>query len=239
VSYLNAKPLIYGLDTHPDVSLELAVPARLLERMQAGQADVALLPVVDLLSMPGLRIVPAGGIGCDGPTLTVRIFSRVPMNAIRTLACDVESHTSVALTRVILAERYRVLPDQVDFRAPPDQADALLLIGDKVVCEEPQGFAYQVDLGAEWKYMTDLPFVFAAWTTASEKDMAALRHILETAKHAGLARIDEIVAMHAVPRGWPAGVAKKYLAEFLRFDVGPRELLAIQTFHQKCDRWGV
>src|SRR5437870_4538763 len=103
VSYLNARPLIHGLGDDGDVDLHLDVPSRLLEGLRRQRFDVALLPVIDYQRMEGLRLVPAGGIGCDGLTLTVRLFSRVPISEIQTLACDTESHTSVALARIILA----------------------------------------------------------------------------------------------------------------------------------------
>jgi chorismate dehydratase len=114
VSYLNAKPLIWGIEREGDVRLLLDVPSRLLAGLREGRFDVALLPVIDYQRMPGLRIVPAGGIGCDGPTLTVRIFSRVPIERIGRLACDTDSHTSVALARVVLAERWGARPVFVD-----------------------------------------------------------------------------------------------------------------------------
>src|SRR3954447_10160972 len=87
VSYLNARPLIYGLDARADVALTLDVPSRLLDGLREDRFDVALLPVIDYQRLNGLRIVPAGGIGSDGQTLTVRIFSRVPVEKIATLAC--------------------------------------------------------------------------------------------------------------------------------------------------------
>src|SRR6476646_8344679 len=115
VSFLNAKPLIYGLESADDVDLSLAVPSQLLEGLRSAALDVALLPVIDYQQMPGLCIVPSGGgIGCDGETLTVRIFSKCPVTEIRTLACDTDSHTSVALARVIFAERYGTRPAFVD-----------------------------------------------------------------------------------------------------------------------------
>src|SRR5437870_1805327 len=86
VSFLNAKPLIYGLDTEPHISLALDVPSRLADLLRTDAVDVALLPVIDYQRLDGLRIVPAGGIASDGPTLTVRIFSRVPIEQITTLA---------------------------------------------------------------------------------------------------------------------------------------------------------
>src|SRR5947209_20212393 len=80
VSYLNAKPLIHGLENHDDVSLILDVPSKLLPGLRDQRFDIALLPVIDYQRLDHLNIVPSGGIGCDGPTLTVRIFSRVPID---------------------------------------------------------------------------------------------------------------------------------------------------------------
>src|SRR5687767_13713672 len=149
VSFLNATPLIYGLEDSRDLDLSLDVPSRLLEGLREGRYDVALLPVIDYQRMDGLRLLTSGGIGCDGPTLTVRIFSPVPIAEVRVLACDTDSHTSVALARVLLAECYGVSPEFVplDRARRIDQPTATLLIGDKVVCQEPRDLPHQLDLG--------------------------------------------------------------------------------------------
>ena len=114
VSYLNARPLIDGLDGNADYKLLLEVPAKLIDLLRDDLADVALLPVIDYQRMDGLCIVPAGGIGSDGQTLTVRIFSKTPIEEIRTLACDIESHTSVALAKIVLAEHFGIRPEFVE-----------------------------------------------------------------------------------------------------------------------------
>ena len=95
-SYLNAKPLIYGLEEAGHLSLTLDVPAKLIDGLRDRRFDVALLPIIDYQRLSDARLLTAGGIGCDGPTLTVRIFSHVPVEQIATLACDVHSHSSVA-----------------------------------------------------------------------------------------------------------------------------------------------
>jgi chorismate dehydratase len=239
VSFLNAKPLIYGLESAPDVDLSLAVPSRLLDGMRVGRLDVALLPVIDYQRLGGLCVVPSGGIGCDGETLTVRIFSKCPVTQIKTLACDTDSHTSVALARVVFAQRYGTRPQFVDWTREEEQpCDAKLLIGDKVVCEEPPGFEHQIDLGSAWKQLTGLPFVFAVWTARAGIDLGDLPQRLEEAKRAGLAHVNEIVTRHAVNRGWPAGLAMQYLTMYLKFDVGPRQLEAISLFHELAAQHG-
>ena len=240
VSFLNAKPLIYGLDAHDWVRLSLDVPSRLLDGLVAGRLDVALLPVIDYQRFPGLRLLTAGGIGCDGATLTVRIFSRVPISQVRTLACDPDSHTSVALARIVLADHFGVRPAFVDLIDGEDAPEtARLLIGDKVICDEPAGYPHQVDLGEAWKAMTGLPFVFAAWMVREDVDLGDLPDVLNRARREGLRHVDEIVARHATPRGWPADTARRYLTEHLHFEIGPRQVEAVRAFHARAARHGV
>lgn len=231
VNYLNARPLIYGLEALHDASVSLDVPARLLAGLRDGRFDVALLPIIDYQRMENLRLLPAGGIGSDGPTLTVRIFSRVPVAQITDLACDPESRTSVVLARIILAERFGIHPRCGDLSHAGNQpTEARLLIGDKVVCEEPHGFEHQLDLGAAWKEMTGLPFVFAAWVARADVPLGDLAARLQHAKERGLAAAGEIVRRFAVPRGWPAELALQYLTQNLKYDIGPRQLEAIDRF---------
>ena len=241
VSFLNARPLIYGLDAAPDdVEVSLAVPSALLGGMRAGRFDVALLPVIDYQRMAGLRLLTAGGIGCDGLTLTVRVFSAAPIEAMDVLACDPDSHTSVALARILLAERYGLRPEFVGLEAAGRYRDAArLLIGDKVVCEEPAGLPHQLDLGDAWRCLTGLPFVFAAWMARDGVDLGDLPVRLARAKRRGLEHVGQIIARHATPRGWPADTARRYLTEYLKYDIGPAQLEAIRRFHSLAARHAV
>src|SRR5690242_1275166 len=61
VSYLNATPLIYGLDADPNRKLLLEVPAKLIDLLREDRADVALLPVIDYQRIENLCVVPVGG----------------------------------------------------------------------------------------------------------------------------------------------------------------------------------
>jgi chorismate dehydratase len=227
--------LIYGLDQEPSVELSLEVPSRLLETLRQHHADVALLPVIDYQRMEGLRIVPAGGIASDNTTLTVRIFSDRPIEKIDSLGCDPDSHTSIALARIILAERYNIHP----VFTPLKESPAKLLIGDKVICEQPAHLPYQIDLGEQWRALTGLPFVFAVWMARPGVDLGDLPTLLERAKRRGLAHVEDLVRHHALPRGWPAETAREYLTRNLKYDIGPQELLAIRRFHHLAHQHGL
>jgi chorismate dehydratase len=190
--------------------------------------------------MEGLAVLPAGGIGSDGHTLTVRIFSRTPIDQIKTLACDPDSHTSVALARIVLSRAYDLRPEFLELRrGDANSHDAQLLIGDKVICEEPHGYPHQLDLGEAWKDLSGMPFVFAAWMGPAELISAFADETLRRAKREGLAHVEEIVRQYAVPRGWPADIAREYLTRYLQFDVEEPQLEAIRTFHRFAAEEGI
>jgi chorismate dehydratase len=157
------------------------------------------------------------------------------------LACDTHSHSSVALARVLLAEMHDRHPEFVGFdhQHPSGKPEAILLIGDKVVCEEPVGFAHQVDLGEAWKKLTGLPFVFAAWVARGGVELGDLPDQLRESKEDGMTHLHEIIERDARPRGWPAGLAMRYMTEYLKYDIGPRQLQAIRLFHELAAKHGM
>ena len=84
-SYLNARPLYYGLsDLAPGIELSLEVPSRLADLLADGQLDVALIPSVEYLrgAHRGYEIVPGFAIAARGPVHSVKLFSRVPISKI-------------------------------------------------------------------------------------------------------------------------------------------------------------
>lgn len=246
VSYLNAKPLIHGLDPSA-ANVHFDVPSRLIETLRDGRCDVALCSVIDACREPErFEIVPVGGIACEGPTWTVRLFSRVPIGEIGRVHLDADSHTSVMLLRVLLAERFGVFPEAIDtdFRLTggvPDTAQAALLIGDKVVTTPPNAhdFPHVLDLGEAWHAWTCQPFVFATWLRRRGEALGTLPAALADCRNKNLAspnRLDALVDTYAPRHGWPAAQARDYLGRILRYTIGPRELEAVRTFAAACQR---
>lgn len=241
VSYLNAAPLISGLDDDPAVSVRVDVPSALLGDLLSGEVDAALCPVIDYFRAPEpLKIVPAGAIGCDGPTLTVRLYSKVPIDQITTLHADTDSHTSVALVQVLLREMFDVAPRMIDYHARESVAEgkiaerpeAVLLIGDKVVTSSPLAVAYphQLDLGEAWHRLTGLPFVFAIWMAKEATGLGCLPTTLADRLERNLPQAVLLAEQLAARHGWPVELAEHYLGDVLRYRVGPRELEAIERF---------
>lgn len=267
VKFLNTLPLIEGLASWREAEVVSAVPSRLIDMLLAGEFDLGLVSLIDFARSPEpLALVPVGMIGCDGPTMTVRLYSGVSPERITAVHADTDSHTSVALVRIILARRYGVRPQMVDFDArervssppsppsPPSDGDgwppAMLLIGDKIVTDAPPSdrYPHQLDLGEAWKELTGLPFVYATWmcrAAALDEDGEAARRImaaaavLDRARRHNATRLDWLVAAHAAERGWPEDLAAKYLGSYLRYEVTAAERAAVGRFLEEAAELGI
>ncbi|MGC8551354.1 MAG: menaquinone biosynthetic enzyme MqnA/MqnD family protein [Phycisphaerae bacterium] len=254
VSYLNSKPLIEPLMGRDNITVHFAVPSALGAMIENNLVDAALLPVVDYQLLPReLLLVPAGAIGCDGPTLTVRLYSHVPPENITQIHADADSHTSVLLAQVILREFYHNTPaivptNMYDNSSSALPAQAVLLIGDKVINAAPPAGTYpwQLDLGEQWKLHTGLPFVFAMWMMPSDRCDPTLADILQKARADGAHMTNDLVARYAAERRWPADLAFDYFTTYLKYVVTPACRTGIETFfdllhkhdlikiHRKC-----
>lgn len=237
VSYLNTKPLVYGLDACPDqFDVRFDVPSKCATLLHDNKVDLGLIPAIEYL-VDDYRVVPDVSIASDGPVATVAVFTRKPMRDVTSLALDLSSRTSVALTRVLCAKHWGITPAlaaaEPDLDAMLSRADAALLIGDPAFEIDPAKHdVTKVDLGAEWREMTGLPFVYAMWVgrrgAATPAQCDALRH----ARDRGVAHLEGIA--RAVSGG-DADLERRslvYLRDNLRYSLGARELAGLRRFHE-------
>jgi chorismate dehydratase len=232
VSYLNTLPLIDGLDRLEGIELRPSVPSLLIDQLLSSEVDLALCSSIDCQKCETpVLIVPAGMLGCRGPTLTVRLYSTRPISDSSVIHVDTDSHTSIVLMQVLLRELYSSTPTVIPYGArehvaaskPLEWPDAMLLIGDKVVTDSPPAVRYphQMDLGAAWFDLTGLPFVFAVWMARMETDRSRLRtaaRVLDRQRRYNRERLEGIIHRRAIPRGWPRDLALTYLSERLLFE---------------------
>lgn len=253
VSFINTLPLIDGLENLADVELHHSVPSLLLDQLLARESDVALCSSIDYQRSPEpLMILPVGLLGCDGPTLTVRLYSAGPIEDIKQVYCDSDSHTSIALLRILLKEVHGLEPKLVDFDArehvaanrPLEWPEAMLLIGDKVVTDSPPAVRYpfQWDLGAEWMKHTGSPFVFAVWLAHEDADPSLLRLAAMTLDHQrrhNRERIDGMIHHRARPRHWPTDLAAEYLKTLIAHAWTDRRREGLELFYDKAMQHGL
>jgi chorismate dehydratase len=236
VEYLNTKPLICDLEElAPQAELVLEVPSRLATMLADGDLDVALIPAIEYFRAGCNTIVPDIAIASRGPVLSVTLFSKVPWPAIRRVALDEGSRSSAALAQILLRRRHQVAPEvtplPMDGIAEDVDADACLLIGDRAMRACLPGFAYAFDLGQEWFDWTGLPFVYAFWAVREGAELGSVETALLEAKQRGIARAGEIAHRVAPGLGLDAGFCRRYLANIIHFDLGPREQAGLHHFY--------
>ncbi|MEX2176708.1 MAG: menaquinone biosynthesis protein [Pirellulaceae bacterium] len=246
VSYLNTKPLVYGLASlAPQHELVFDLPSRLADQLAAGRLDVALIPSVEFFQNPDYQIVSDACIGCRGPVRSVKLLSRVPAAEIRTLALDEGSRTSAALVRILLAERFGLSPALVPFPidAQPEEvaADALLMIGDRAMHPPAGRYVETWDLGDVWCRWAELPFVFAMWVARGagvspavkrSEELAELASVLSAARDAGVANVEQIARQEHAANGLTYDECLTYLRDHLHFTLGPREVAGLRHFEK-------
>src|SRR5215831_5747256 len=202
VTYLNARPLVYGLEHSDRFSIRYDVPSECARLLHARETDLGLIPSIEYLRGPApYALVPGPAVISRGPVASVAIYTRRDPKDIRTIAMDTSSRTSVALATVLLARRFGVTaeaaPMAPDLDAMLARADAALVIGDTALFLDHAALgARKIDLGEEWTAMTGLPFVYACWTgwpgALDRGDVMALQQ----ARDAGVAQSDAVAAAY-------------------------------------------
>ena len=170
VSYLNTKPLLYGIKKHSfldEIKLIEDYPSKIAQMLIDDEADVGLIPVAATLQIREWNMVTDYCIGSNGAVASVCIFSEVPMEEIENVFLDYQSRTSVNLAKVLLKEYWKkevqfMDAKAEDYRQQIQGTTAGVVIGDRALQQRTQS-KYIYDLGEAWKKHTGLPFVFAAW----------------------------------------------------------------------------
>ena len=90
VGFLNARPLVYGLDRSPRFAVRFDVPSQCAALLHDGAIDIGLIPSIEYLRAPaasgGYMIVPDLAIASDGPVESVALYTRKPLDAVRSIA---------------------------------------------------------------------------------------------------------------------------------------------------------
>jgi chorismate dehydratase len=240
VSFLNTKPLIYGIERNlfpHNFQLTKAIPSALAVELNAGKLDVALIPSIAYAkNSPELQIVPECGIIAHGEVKSIRLYFNKNLKTIKSVAVDISSMTSVILTKILLAERFEVKPEFIASMPEVEKmlatADAALVIGDSALFKTKPSDENYLDLAEEWHEMTGLPFVFAVWAgRRNVLDIDDLQAIISS-KILGQDNIDSVCQDAAAEYNADFNLVKSYLTENVQFDLGEEEIAGMRHFFE-------
>lgn len=248
-TYLNSAPLVYsfaqGSLRKRYTFLGDTAPARCAAMLSTGQADVGLIPVIEYLRIPDLKILPHIAVAAKQKVRSVLLAARVPLTEVRHVTLDTSSRTSQTLIKIILAERYGVQPQFTE--CTPDAAvncenmleasDAALIIGDPALrlAASAEQFGFQIyDLAEEWQALTGLPFVFAVWAVRADAsyESHSLGRDFVLAKEEGLTKLEELAASYAETLRLPRADLLNYLRENVNYELDEENIAGLRRYFE-------
>jgi len=235
--------------------IERMSPSECAARLSAGTADIGLVPIAALAENPNLRVLPGCTIASKGRVrslLLVRRASR-PLAALRSVAADTASRTTVAYTRILFHmwgnAAVPFLPMSADLDSMLDRADAAILIGDPALfaLEERSNrfertgeeLVYH-DLAYEWRTLTGLPFVSAVWSIAGSSllDENIAEDFVQSRIH-GLANLDALAAEWTNKLPIPENTIRSYLTTNIHYVLDEECIEGMRGFFRAAEEAGV
>lgn len=251
ISFLNVLPIYHPLETGiipHGFELVSGSPAFLNELMAAGKLQISSCSCIEYGRHPDhYYLVRDLSIGSRGPVLSVLLLSRIPINELsgKEILISGESHTSVALLKLMLRDFYNLT--DVKFRSGLVTAQlhaseppvAFLAIGDEALrLRRCALYPYRVDLAEAWRNWTGLPFVFGLWVISAEaadsgRFDADPGEILRQGRDWGLSHMDVILDLTAHGCPLSRDELREYYQNGLFFTLAGDELEGLKLFYQK------
>jgi chorismate dehydratase len=255
-------------------------PSLCADELLARRADLGLIPIAALT--PELAIVSDCAIASLDSVRSIQLiiklrrpqevgapyleemwekrgadlaFVEEALAAVRTIAADTASRSSLAYAQILFRKFIRTdpvfLPAPADPIAMLSHADAALLIGDPALValesrariESAVGPCLWLDLAHQWTSRTRLPWVAAVWAVRPESltgfDPAQLTRDLQLSRDHGLDHIDQLVE-EWVPRiAIPPATIRHYLTHHIHYTLSPACIQAIALFRRYAAETGL
>jgi chorismate dehydratase len=262
INFLNPAPLMCDFE-HPPLAAPLAeryqidrmLPAECADRLASGQAEIGLVPIAALAANPGLRILPGCTIAAKGRVRSLLLVHRAsqPLTALRSVAADTASRTTVAYTRILFHRwgnpAVPFIPAAGDLDRMLDQADAAILIGDPALLAlEEQANRFErtreelcyVDLAKEWTALTSLPFVSAVWGAACSGPLLEYiaQDLIQSRNH-GLENIETLVAEWSLKLPIPEDTIRTYLTTNIHYILDEECIAGMRVFFRTAAEVGI
>ncbi len=251
-SYSNTAPLIwsflYGrMRGKYELILDNA-PARSAELLAQKRVDAALVPVIAYQTIENVRLIPDVCVGAKRKARSVCLVTKgEDLSQVKSVALDVSSKTSVALTKIIFREFLGFEPiwkaAEPNLNEMLETSDCALLIGDPALVitdfkdQKPKtkDQLRKFDLVEIWREFTNFGFVFAMWMTRNEFceiDFAA-------ARDEGLNHLDEIISNYEPEINLTHEDFKKYLSENISYSIDEKMQCGLELYFELARKNGL
>lgn len=249
-SYSNTAPLVwsflYGSRRGKYELILDNAPARSAELLRQKRVDAALVPVIEYQRIEDVLLIENVCVGAKEKVRSVCLVTKgEDLRDVKTVALDVSSKTSVALTRIIFREFLNFEPQFQTAKPNLDEmlsnADCALLIGDPALeiteknkgkTTNDKGQIRKFDLAEIWREFTGCGFVFAMWMANAERTDTAKAIDFAAARDEGLAHLDEIISNYETEISLEIEDFKKYLAENISYAIDENMQKGLQTFFE-------
>jgi chorismate dehydratase len=246
-SYSNTAPLIwsflYGSNRGKFELILDNAPARSAELLLQNRIDAALVPVIEYQRIEDVLLVPQVCVGARERVRSVCLVTKgKDLTDVRSVALDVSSKTSVALTRIIFREFLGFEPLYTPARPNLTEmlggSDCALLIGDPALMTRSgqpttnNGQLRKFDLAETWKSYTGFGFVFAMWMANKDKAEAARKIDFAAARDEGLAHLDEIISNYEGEITLSREDFKKYLSENISYSIDDSMQKGLELYYR-------
>src|SRR5712671_2296810 len=232
ISYLNTAPLMWDFEhgeAGRDFDISYTLPSDCARALEAGIADVGIIPAAAYVQVPALTVVPGVAIASRRPVRSILLVSKMPMENIRTVALDTSSMTSVALAKILfekwLGGGRKFAPMAPNIDAMLAAHDAGLVIGDPALQIDRSRYL-TLDLAEEWIRHTGKPFVFAFWAVREKalREAAPVPDLsgnFQQSRDIGLepASLDQIAREWAPRVGISEADVHAYLSHNIHYDL--------------------
>ena len=266
IDFLNPAPLMWDFEHEPGRSrlrahyqINYTTPSECAAQLESGAADIGLVPVAAYATTSSLLVVPGCAIAALDRVRSILLVvrSHEGVNAVRRVAADTSSRTSLAYTRILFEYLWKVsavfVPHAPDLEAMLAVADAALLIGDPALLAlEDKDARVQrtgeqllyLDLAHEWHGFTGLPWVSAFWALRSsalqETAVGAAELIadLQGSRDQGLAHVEDLVAEWSGRIAVPAATIRFYLTNNIHYLLDEACLRGLDAFYRYAAECG-
>ena len=239
-NYSNSAPLIWsfwkGSKNREVEYLPDAAPAKCAEMLANGAVEIALTPVIEYQRIEDDLIVPQVCVGAREQVKSVILVTKgEDLREAKSVALDVSSKTSVALTSIIFKDFFEHEPKFVS-QAPDVEKmlaknDAALLIGDPALRVDRK--KYRVwDVAEIWREFTGKGFVFAFWLARKTSAAEARSIDFVGARDEGLGKIEEIIDFYLSQVTLGRNDFRRYLTENISYTLNDELLEGLQLYYR-------